>query len=131
MTNVALARVFSPFPMGSNAGEGPLADDEGQIPCLKNPAYLEIQFAVQGDETAERVPNASEPGSELPRLSRKRCIRLIERHEQVEITRVDPLDYCFQNVLRRFSEHRRCCGHRSLPLSLGCLGPSRGLASGV
>ncbi len=41
------------FTVGSRAGEGPFADDEGQITHLEDPAHLEIELAVHGDETVQ------------------------------------------------------------------------------
>jgi hypothetical protein len=42
---------------------------------------------------------------EPPRLSSKSGLSLIERHEVVEIARVDSGNYRFENLLRRSSGH--------------------------
>jgi hypothetical protein len=47
-----LGRELHGFTARSGSSEGPIADDEGQITYLEDPAYLEIEFAVHGDQAA-------------------------------------------------------------------------------
>jgi len=85
----------------TGALERPHADHEGEVVHLEDAGHLEIELAVHRNEAAQRRADAGSPVGQGPGLAGERRLALIERHEALEITRVDPGDDRLEHMLGR------------------------------